>query len=254
MSNSKIEWTEKTWNPVTGCTKVSAGCQNCYAEVMSRRLKGMGQTKYQNGFNVTLHPECLDEPVKEKKPSVFFVCSMSDLFHKDVPFEFIDKVMETIEKCPQHTFQLLTKRPERMNEYFNKHRRYNVPQNTWLGTTVEYGEAVKRLFTFTGIVGARVKFLSCEPLVGDLGNIGLDLSCVDWVIVGGESGPNARPMKKEWVLNIKRMCEEKNVPFFFKQWGTYGEDGVKRNKKANGSMLDGKYYKEYPKEIEEKFA
>lgn len=246
MSKSKIQWTESTWNPVTGCTKQSEGCRNCYAEVMARRLKGMGQRKYANGFKVTLHPESLDEPKKIKEPTTFFVCSMGDLFHKYVPLEFIDKVMETIEKTPWHTYQLLTKRPERMFEYFACHRDSNIPQNAWLGTTVESIDNVERI-DYLKEKYAAVRFLSCEPLLSDLGK--LDLSDINWVIVGGESGPKARPMQKEWVLNIQRQCKEQNVPFFFKQWGTYGEDGVKRNKKANGSTIDGQIFQEYPKQI-----
>lgn len=245
---TKIEWTEKTWNPVTGCTKVSEACRNCYAETMAKRLQGMGQKRYANGFNLTLHPEVLNEPQKVKKPTMFFVCSMSDLFHKDVPFDFIDKVMETIESCPQHTFQLLTKRPERMYRYFNEHRKLCChPPNIWIGTTIENAEATKRLFAFTAILmpyKSNVNFLSCEPLLGDLGD--LDLSGIDWVIVGGESGSRARPMKKEWVMNIKRQCEEQGVSFFFKQWGAWGEDGVKRSKYANGCLLDGQEFKEMP--------
>lgn len=209
----------------------------------------MGQEKYSNGFKVTLHPESLDEPQEVKKPTMFFVCSMSDLFHKDVPFRFIDSIMARIEECPQHTFQILTKRPARMAAYFEKYR--DVPRNVWLGTTVEHDDYKDRINTLVKISNdpriypVSVKFLSCEPLLSDLGK--LDLNGIDWVIVGGESGPNARPMKKEWALNIKRQCEEQGVPFFFKQWGTWGEDGVKRNKKANGCLLDGIEYKQFPK-------
>ena len=247
MGKTRIQWTERTWNPITGCDKVSAGCKNCYAETMAMRLKAMGVKRYSNGFEVTLHPEALNEPKKIKQPSMFFVCSMSDLFNDKVPFEFIDSVMEVIESCPQHTFQLLTKRPERMNEYFNNHRMFNVPDNVWLGTTVENGYALVRLFTFTSILNAKVKFLSCEPLLSDISNEGLDdLRDIDWIIVGGESGPNARRMEKDWVLNIKAKCDAQNVPFFFKQWGTFGEDGVKRDKKANGCLLDGKEYHAMP--------
>lgn len=244
MSKSKINWTERTWNPVTGCTKYSAGCQHCYAETMAKRLRGMGQEKYRNGFKLTLHPEALEEPMKVKEPSMFFVCSMADLFHYEVPFDFIDKVMDVIKSTPQHTYQLLTKRTCRMFEYFAVHRNSDIPQNAWLGTTVENISSVKRI-DYLKEKKASVRFLSCEPLLSDLGK--LELYDIDWVIVGGESGSQARPMKKEWVLNIKRQCEEQGVPFFFKQWGTYGEDGVKRNKKANGSMIDGKIYQEWPK-------
>lgn len=243
MSKSKIQWTERTWNPVTGCTKHSEGCRNCYAETMSRRLQGMGQERYRNGFMPSIHPEALDEPIKIRKPSMFFVCSMGDLFHKAVSFDFIDKVMEVIDHTKdRHTYQILTKRTERMVEYFRKHE---VPFNSWIGTTVESPDVKHRIKTltslnFTGVV----KFLSCEPLLGDLGE--LNLAGIDWVIVGGESGPHARPMRKEWVLNIQRQCREQGVPFFFKQWGTWGEDGVKRNKKANGNTIDGVVYQQWP--------
>lgn len=247
MTKTSIVWTERTWNPVTGCTKYSEGCRHCYAETMAKRLQGMGQKRYANGFQLTLHPEALNEPRKVKEPSMFFVCSMADLFHEEVPFDFIDKVMEVIEATPQHTYQLLTKRTHRMYNYFQNHRRHNIPSNVWLGATIENGDATKRLFTFTAILtpNDNVKFLSCEPLLSDLGPI--DFKGIDWVIVGGESGPQARPMKKEWVLNIQRQCAEQGVPFFFKQWGTYGEDGVRRDKKANGCLLDGKVCQEWPK-------
>lgn len=248
MSKSKINWTEHTWNPVTGCTKYSAGCQHCYAETMAKRLRGMGQEKYRNGFKLTLHPEALEEPMKVKVPNKFFVCSMGDLFHKDVPFEFINKVMVTIDKCPQHTFQILTKRPERMASYFRMER--DVPENVWIGTTVECAETVHRIEEVRSIGKYNTdrtkvrRFLSCEPLLSDLGD--MDLKGIDLVIVGGESGSQARPMDKRWVLNIKRQCDEQGVVFFFKQWGTYGEDGVKRNKKANGNEINGMVYQAYP--------
>jgi len=247
MGKSKIQWTERTWNPVTGCTKYSDGCANCYAETMTRRLKAMGQEKYKDGFDkVACHPDALDEPKNIIEPSMFFVCSMADLFHKDVSDEFIDKVLQVIKDCPQHTFQLLTKRTERMYEFFNfSNERHPVPANCWIGTTVENLFAVRRIPWLAEIKSAPVRFLSCEPLLSDLKD--LDLFNIDWVIVGGESGNQARPMKKEWVLNIKRQCEEQGAAFFFKQWGTWGEDGVKRSKKANGSLLDGKEYKQMPK-------
>lgn len=243
MSKTSIAWTERTWNPVTGCTKISEGCRHCYAEVMAKRLQGMGQKRYANGFQLTLHPEALNEPLKIKEPSMFFVCSMADLFHKDVPFDFIDKVMLTIEKTPKHIYQLLTKRPDRMREYFTTF--HHVPGNVWIGTTLEYPDYNWRLVELKLISTKSVKFLSCEPLLGDLG--ALNLSGIDWVIVGGESGSQARPMRKEWVLNIQRQCAEKGVPFFFKQWGTWGEDGVRRDKKSNGCMIDGEVYQEWPK-------
>ena len=243
MNKTKIPWTEMTFNPVVGCTKYSAGCAHCYAETMARRLQGMGLEKYKNGFQVTLHPEVLDEPKRIKKPTMFFVCSMGDLFHKDVPFAFIDKVMDVIRECPQHTFQILTKRAYTMRSYFDARP---VPQNVWLGVSVENQENRNRIDILRTITKAPVHFLSCEPLLDDLWT--LDLNGIDWVIAGGESGNQARPMKKEWVLKIKRQCEEQGVPFFFKQWGTWGEDGIKRNAKANGHLLDGKEYFAWPKQ------
>ena len=240
MRTSKIEWTERTWNPVTGCSKVSEGCRNCYAEVMTRRLKAMGKSKYANGFTVTTHPDTLCEPYKWK-PSTIFVCSMADLFHVDVPFCFIDKVMDIIWRTPQHTYQILTKRAERMADYFSSKL---VPLNVWCGVTVEQASELWRVDYLTNI-GSVVRFVSCEPLLGDLGKVNFG-STVDWVIVGGESGSNARPMKAEWVYNIWRHCVEGHVPFFFKQWGTYGQDGIKRSKKANGKELDGRTVQQMP--------
>ena len=246
MNKTKSAWTERTWNPVTGCTKYSAGCAHCYAEVMAKRLQGMGQKRYANGFELTLHPEALNEPKKVKEPSMFFVCSMADLFHKDVSGTFIDLVMLTITETPRHTYQLLTKRAELMHNFFAEWWGFErMPRNCWLGTTVENEAAKKRIPWLAEIKTAPVRFLSCEPLLSDLGE--LDLFNIDWVIVGGESGNQARPMKKEWVLNIKRQCDEQGVPFFFKQWGTYGEDGVKRSKEANGCTIDGVTYQAYPK-------
>ena len=244
MSKTSIAWTERTWNPVTGCTKISEGCRHCYAETMAKRLQGMGQKRYANGFELTLHPEALNEPKKVKEPSMFFVCSMADLFHKDVPFEFVDEVMRTIEATPQHTYQLLTKRTERMRAYFFG-KRYIVPSNVWLGTTIESFDNLWRKSELQLMPVPNVKFLSCEPLLGDLGKLGL--TGIDWVIVGGESGQQARKMSKEWVLNIQRQCAEQGVPFFFKQWGTWSEDGEKRNKEVNGNLLNGQLYQEWPK-------
>jgi len=240
MRTTKIEWTDKTWNPITGCTKFSAGCANCYADVMSCRLKGMGQKKYANGFELTLHEDSLNEPLSWKKPHVIFVCSMSDLFHAGVPFEFIDKIMDTIRATPYHRYQLLTKRAERMAEYFSTRE---VPANAWLGVTCE-SSAVKFRIDALRELKATIKFLSCEPLIDALGE--MNLSGIDWVIVGGESGPKARPMKEEWVLQIQAQCEKQCSTFFFKQWGTWGSDGVKRNKHANGKMLKGKVWQAMP--------
>ena len=238
---TKIEWTNRTWNPVTGCTKCSEGCKNCYAEVMTRRLKGTGNKKYANGFKVTTHEDVLDEPDKWTNPSLIFVCSMSDLFHEEVPFTFIDKVMDTIRVNPWHIFQILTKRADRMEEYY---RTREVPNNAWIGVTVENEKAKKRIEHLNNIDTTAVRFISCEPLLEDLGD--LNLYKIDWVIVGGESGRNARPMKEEWVLNNKRQADAEDAAFFFKQWGAWGADGIKRNKKENGSLLQGKLWRCFP--------
>ncbi|WP_279122213.1 phage Gp37/Gp68 family protein [Muribaculum intestinale] len=240
MRSTKIEWTDKTWNPITGCSKKSTGCLHCYAEVMARRLKAMGQEKYANGFTVTLHERCLNEPLTWRGNHNIFVCSMSDIFHENVPFEFIDKMFDVIKSTPQHRYQILTKRAERMAEYFGTR---SVPNNVWLGVTVEAQSSRFRIDHLRNLP-ASVKFLSCEPLVEDLGE--LDLNGIDWVIVGGESGPQARPMKEEWALNIMRQVEAQGARFFFKQWGTWGADGIKRNKHANGKLLKGEIIQEMP--------
>lgn len=241
MAITKIEWTEETWNPVTGCTKRSAGCRFCYAERMAHRLKAMGQAKYKDGFAVTLHEDELDKPNHWRKPRRIFVCSMGDLFHEDVPDSYLDEVLEVIKRTPKHTYQLLTKRPERMAEYFAGRE---IPRNVWLGTTVEAAEYKFRIDVLSPL-DATVKFLSCEPLLNDLGN--LDLTGIEWVIVGGESGgKDVRPMKEEWVMNIKEQAEKQGTAFFFKQWGSYGSDGVWRQKKDNGCLLNGEVYQEYP--------
>lgn len=232
-SYSKIEWTQCSWNPVTGCTKVSAGCLNCYAERMAKRLKAMGQARYKNGFKVTLHPEALKEPYGWKKSRVVFVNSMSDLFHKEIPKDFIQRVFETMNENPQHTFQILTKRSKRLRELAPL---LNWSENIWMGVTVEDNENVGRIEDLRE-VAAVVRFLSMEPLIGPVPD--LELGGIDWVIVGGESGPGARPMQEEWVLSVKEKCEEANVPFFFKQWG-----GV--NKKKAGRLLLGKTWDAYP--------
>lgn len=239
MNNTKIAWTQKTWNPILGCSKYSAGCANCYAEALTRRFP----KAFPSGFNVTLHPERLDEPKHVKKPTMFFVCSMADLFHDDVPFEYIDRVMQTIKDCPQHTFQILTKRAGRMFDYYTDGSE-SFPNNCWCGATVENRSARPRIEWLRDMVGVSVRFLSCEPLIDDLGVLKLDN--IDWVIVGGETGPKARPMKKEWVLNIQRQCAKKNVPFFFKNWGRYGENG-KPCPKDKHDLLDGVKYQTYPK-------
>jgi protein gp37 len=236
MSATKIEWTEKTWNPFTGCTKISTGCKHCYAEVMANRLQAMGSKGYDNGFKFTVHPERLAEPYAVKNPSLFFVCSMSDLFHGDASNWQIETVMNVIEGNPRHTFQILTKRAERMADFFDIRA---VPDNVWLGVTVEdkkYGlpriEHLQRLAPY-----APVTFLSIEPLLEPLGR--LDLDMIDWVIVGGESGTKARPMNPDWVRSIRDQCVAAKVPFFFKQWGG-------KNKKEAGCLLDGKEWKQMP--------
>jgi Bacteriophage protein gp37 len=243
MRTTKIEWTDKTWNPITGCTKISAGCANCYAEVMSRRLQAMRQEKYVNGFTLTMHENVLAEPKQWKKPHNIFVCSMSDLFHKDVPFAFIDKVMKTISETSHHKYQILTKRADRMNEYFNSHP---IPQNAWLGVTVDVATSKERI-DYLRHLPAAIKFLSCEPLLEDLGE--MNLMGIDWVIVGGESGTRARPMKEEWAVNIMKQTEEQGAAFFFKQWGAWGSDGIKRSKKTNGKMILGKVYQKMPEAV-----
>lgn len=243
MRTTKIEWTDKTWNPITGCTKISAGCANCYAEVMSRRLQAMRQEKYVNGFTLTMHEDVLAEPKQWKKPHNIFVCSMSDLFHKDVPFEFINKVMKTINDTPHHKYQILTKRADRMNEYFISHP---IPENAWLGVTVDVAASKERI-NYLRDLPASIKFLSCEPLLEDLGE--MNLVGVDWVIVGGESGTRARPMKEEWAVNIMKQTEDQGAAFFFKQWGAWGSDGIKRSKKTNGKMILGKVYQKMPEAV-----
>jgi len=240
MKTTKIEWTDRTWDPVTGCTKVSSGCLNCYAEIMACRLNAMGVMKYANAFNPTLHESVLNEPLTWKKSHTVFVCSMADIFHDEVPFDFIDKVMHTITITPHNRYQILTKRASRMAEYFCH---ANLPKNVWLGVTVE-SQSEKPRIDFLRNLNASINFISCEPLLEDLGN--LDLTNIDWIIVGGESGVKARPMKPEWVRSIFNQAKNQDVAFFFKQWGTWGSDGVKRNKKANGKALDGKIVQMMP--------
>lgn len=238
---TKIEWTESTWNPTTGCTKISPGCKNCYAEVMARRLKAMGAGGYSNGFELSLLPERLDQPKKRKKPTIYFVNSMSDLFHEGVTDAFIHRVFDTIRLTPWHTYQILTKRAERLAEFFHA---APPPPNTWLGVSVEdRRHGVPRIAQLAK-VSATVRFLSVEPLLEDLGE--LDLSGIHWVIVGGESGPKARPMKTEWVDNIRLQCENYEAHFFFKQWGGWGADGQRRSKKSNGRHLNGRTWDAIP--------
>lgn len=235
MAQSSIEWTEMTWNPVTGCNKVSQGCKFCYAEVMARRLKAMGVEKYRNGFEVTTHPDTLDEPYSWKKSKIVFVNSMSDLFHEKIPIEFIQAVFRVMNDNPQHVFQILTKRAELLLEY-DKAGYLQWAHNIWMGVSVEDERVMNRIETLSR-TKAHVKFLSCEPLIGPLP--GMPLEKIDWVIVGGESGYNPRPMKPEWVIDIKKQCQKAEVPFFFKQWGG-------RNKKKAGRELNGRTYDGMP--------
>ncbi len=231
--NSKIEWTESTWNPVTGCRKISAGCKNCYAERMAKRLKAMGKELYRNGFEPTLHPEVVERPLRWKKPRIIFVNSMSDLFMKDVPFEFIQTVFDVMNRAERHIFQVLTKRPHIAARYAN---RLSWTDNIWMGTTIENEKVVNRIKHLQKIP-AKIRFLSVEPLISEISE--LPLEGVDWVIAGGESGPGARPMDAKWVRQIRDECVYYGVPFFFKQWG-----GV--NKKKNGRLLDGRTWDEMP--------
>lgn len=263
-TKSRIEWTEKTWNPVTGCTKISAGCKNCYAERLSSRLQKMGVARYANGFAVKMHPDVLPEPLRWKKPAVVFVNSMSDLFHDDVPAGFIAEVFDVMEKAAQHTFQVLTKRPERMLDL-----NLSWPPNVWAGVSVENQQAADERISLLLQTPAAVRFLSCEPLLGPVDLLGVRFDShtrmdvlsgrgvttrsgviaqsipnafcerIDWVIVGGESGPEARPMHPDWARSIRNQCELAGVPFFFKQWG-----GAVKSK--TGRILDGKTHDEMP--------
>ncbi|BAV32927.1 hypothetical protein SCL_0605 [Sulfuricaulis limicola] len=240
---SRIEWTEQTWNPTTGCTKISPGCKHCYAETMARRLKAMGVKGYENGFKLNILAERLAEPLRRRKPTTYFVNSMSDLFHNEIPFEFLDQVFDVIRSTPQHTYQILTKRAVRMHKYFVPGERF-VPGNVWLGVSVENRKYGLPRIDELREVEASIRFLSVEPLLEDLGQI--NLTGIHWVIVGGESGPKARPMKPEWVADIKEQCEEAGVAFFFKQWGGWGADGKRRHKKENGRLFDGKTWDQMP--------
>lgn len=231
--NSKIEWTEATWNPVTGCTPISDGCKNCYAKRLAQRLKLMRNKRYRNGFDLTLHPDLLQQPLKWKTSKMIFVNSMSDLFHEDIPFNFIEKVFAVIGEARWHTFQVLTKRAERLAELSMD---LPWPGNLWMGVTIESGRYIYRADHLRK-VPASVKFISFEPLIGSVAAI--DLSGINWAIVGGESGPRARIMKKKWVNEILALCAAENIPFFFKQWG-----GI--NKKKTGRILNGRTYDEMP--------
>lgn len=233
---SHIEWTESTWNPVTGCSKVSAGCKHCYAERMAKRLQAMGNQRYVNGFALTLHADLVDAPRSWKTPRLVFVNSMSDLFHHDIPIDFIQQIFQTMRECPQHVFQILTKRSDRVRQLA---KQIDWPRNVWMGVSVEDAQALHRVDDLREVPAA-VRFLSCEPLIGSLEAIGL--SGIHWVIVGGESGPGARPMEVEWVREIYRACRKQKVPFFFKQWG-----GVRKD--LTGRLLGGKTYDEMPQSV-----
>ncbi len=233
MALSAIEWTEFTWNPVTGCSKVSLGCRHCYAEIMARRLKAMGQPNYRNGFQVTTHEHMLGRPFQWKKPQMVFVNSMSDLFHEDVPVEFILRAFDVMRQADWHKFQVLTKRSERLSQVSHF---ISWPPNVWMGVSVENQDYTYRIEHLRQS-GAKVKFLSLEPLLGPIPN--LDLRNIDWVIVGGESGVRPRPMKEKWVIDILVKCQSANVQFFFKQWGG-------RSKKKSGRLLKGQTWDQMP--------
>jgi len=230
---SSIEWTESTWNPITGCTKISPGCKHCYAERMAKRLKAMGQFRYRNEFRLTLQPDALNAPRTWKRPRMIFVNSMSDLFHKDVPISFIQQCFGVMTDASQHTYQVLTKRPERAADLSDQ---LAWPENIWMGTSVESSQYCERVNSLQRIPAA-VRFLSVEPLLGPIPNLPLD--GIHWVIVGGESGPKARPMKEEWAIEIRDQCVARDVPFFFKQWGGH-------NKKKAGRMLQGRTWDAMP--------
>lgn len=231
--DSAIEWTDATWNPVTGCTKISPGCKNCYADRMAKRLQAMGQGRYRNGFRMTLQPDVIDAPLHWKRPRVIFVNSMSDLFHVDVPLKYIQECFAVMQEARQHTFQILTKRADRVAEIAQS---LPWPDNVWMGTSVENADYIWRIQELVK-VPARVRFLSVEPLLGPIPR--LPLKRIHWVIVGGESGPGARPMAEDWVIQIRDRCHNSRVPFFFKQWG-----GV--NKKRTGRILQGRTWDEMP--------
>ena len=232
-TKSNIEWTEMTWNPVTGCTKISQGCKHCYAERMAKRLTAMGSERYRNGFSITLHPDLVDVPRRWRQPRVVFVNSMSDLFHDEIPLSYIQRVFATMKDCSHHTFQVLTKRGERLAELAPY---LPWPRNVWMGVSVENTRVIHRVKSLQSVPAA-VRFLSLEPLIGPLES--LPLEGINWVIVGGESGPKSRPMQKEWVTSIFRQCRTAKVPFFFKQWG-----GIRKD--LTGRKLNGRTYDEMP--------
>ena len=241
---SDIEWTDATWNPVTGCTKISAGCDNCYAERFSERFRGVSGHPFGSGFDLTLRPERLEQPLTWRKPKMIFVNSMSDLFHKKIPQQFIDSAFDTMEKADWHTFQILTKRSSLMRSFVaRRYRDRLVPPHIWLGVSVENKQAAARIRHLQG-TKATIRFLSFEPLIEDIGPI--DLTGIHWVIVGGESGPNARPMNSEWAERIRDLCIAHSIPFFFKQWGAWSANGKKGAKSANGRSLGGRTWDELP--------
>ena len=256
-NNSTIEWTDSTWNPVTGCTKISPGCKNCYAETFAERWRGIPGHPYEQGFDLRLWPERLSLPLTWKVPRMIFVNSMSDLFHKDVPDDFIQRVFATMVEAKQHTFQLLTKRSERLMAWTNdnyiafprkKVGKSRLPRNVWLGVSVESQDHVYRIRHLQA-TPAQIRFLSIEPLLGPVKLSASHLQKIHWVIVGGESGPGARPMNPDWARAIKRACKENNIPFFFKQWGAYTARGERVGKKRAGRVLDGKTWNEMPEII-----
>jgi protein gp37 len=253
-SQSKIEWTDATWNPVTGCDKVSPGCAHCYAETFAERFRNVGGHPYEQGFDLKLWPQRLDLPLKWKEPKIIFVNSMSDLFHKEVPDYFIKKVFDIMSRAKQHIFQVLTKRSDRMLawslEYFasdvtKKNGKALWPPHIWLGVSVENQDYLSRV-KHLQLTPSNVRFLSIEPLLGPVVFDKELMKGIHWVIVGGESGPGARPMKSEWVYSIRNQCEEYNVPFFFKQWGAYDVSGRLVGKKTAGRTLDGRTWDEMP--------
>lgn len=233
MAQTKIEWTESTWNPITGCTKLSEGCKNCYAATFAKRLKAMGNPRYINGFDVTIHNDLFDKPLHWEKPQRIFVNSMSDLFHESVPDEVILEIFKTMNNADWHTFQILTKRTNRLIQLSP---RISWTNNIWMGTSVENRETIFRCEELKQC-NAHIKFVSAEPLLESINNI--NLAGIDWLIVGGESGHGSRPMSEKWVLELRDLARANNTAFFFKQWGGF-------NKKKNGSMLQGSEYKEYP--------
>lgn len=241
-ANSRIEWTEATWNPVTGCTKVSPGCAHCYAETFAERFRGVPGHPYERGFDLTLRPERLEQPLLWRRPKVIFVNSMSDLFHEDIPVDYIRQVFATMEAASWHHFQVLTKRSERLLQLAPS---LPWPGNVWMGVSVENQRWTKRVNDLRR-TRATVKFLSCEPLLGPLR---LTLDGIDWVIVGGESGHGARPMNVEWARSIRDQCREQDVAFFFKQWGAHDEAGIRRGKHASGRVLDDRTWDEMPRAV-----